>query len=95
MFLINSQLFYYHRFSVDQLETSLSSSQYSINILDDGGITQLSTVLKPGQILSVNYSGVKLAVDPSGNIVNTASVAVSCDGKVLSFEQCALFFKEI
>lgn len=64
--------------------------RYGLNILDTDGVCQLSTVLRVGQIVSLNIGGIQIGVGLDGNLTKSVNVAISCDSRVISEVTCAL-----
>ena len=69
---------------------NLMIPKYGLNIVDTDGVSQLSSILVVGQVISLNISGAKLSVGASGKIEKSVTVAISCDSRVISEVKCAL-----
>jgi len=74
----------------DQTEMS-SIPHYGVNIIDMDGVSQLSSVLRMGQLLCLNVGGVRLGINTEGQLTQCLTLSVSCDNRIISEESCALF----
>ncbi|XP_057294777.1 dihydrolipoyllysine-residue acetyltransferase component of pyruvate dehydrogenase complex-like [Hydractinia symbiolongicarpus] len=71
-----------------EYEDATCAPRYVINISEDG-VSRLSSVLTKGQILNINFSGVKLCVNADGDVKKTATLSLSCDCRIISDDVAA------
>lgn len=81
-------VYYQYKHSNDAVDT-VQIPRYGLNIVDIDGITQVSSILRVGQVIALNVSGTKLDIDLSGKVSKYVTLSISCDGRVIPEATCA------